>query len=476
MDRRDWIRLDRHRWQLNASGPMRVPVIACASEALLLEMDAMVRQQACQVAQLPGIAAPVLLMPDAHWGYGFPIGAVAAFDAERDGVVCAAGVGFDVACGVRALLTGLQRQQVLEQQRALADALFARIPAGLGSSGAIHLNDEALGAMLHGGAHWAVEQGWGYPEDLQRCELRGCSAGADPTAVSALARQRQRAEMGTLGSGNHYLEVQAVRELLAPDLAAALELEPDAVLVMLHCGSRGLGHQVASDFIRLMTQAASEHGLALPERDLAHAPICSPLGQRYLGAMRAAINCAFANRQILSQLVREAFASFWPQAQLRLLYDHCHNTCQEEDHLLGHDCRRLYVHRKGATRAFGPAHGDLPAPFSRTGQPVLVGGSMGTASYVLVGVDGNEALSLGSACHGAGRRMSRHQALRQWGGRQLREALAEQGITVRCASSRGLAEEAPGAYKDVEAVVEAAEAAGLARRVARLEPLICIKG
>jgi tRNA-splicing ligase RtcB len=275
--------------------------------------------------------------------------------------------------------------------------------------------------------------------------------------------------MGTLGSGNHYLEVQAVQELLAPELAAALDLAPDAVLVMLHCGSRGLGHQVASDAIRLMTQAAGEPGLA-------HAPIHSPLGQHYLGAMRAAINSALANRQILSQLVREAFALFWPQAQLRLLYDHCHNTCQEEDHLLGHDCRRLYVHRKGATRAFGPAHGDLPAPFSRTGQPVLVGGSMGTASYVLVGVDGNEALSLGSACHGAGRRMSRHQALRQWGGRQLREALAEQGIAVRCASSRGLAEEAPGAYKDVDAVVEAAEAAGLARRVARLEPLICIKG
>lgn len=476
MDLSNWIRLSSHRWQLPASGAMRTPVIACTSEALLLEMDTMACQQACRVAQLPGIAAPVLLMPDAHWGYGVPIGAVAAFDGDREGVVCAAGVGFDVACGVRALHTGLSREQVLAEQRALADALFARIPAGLGSRGAIRLDDDALEAMLRGGAHWAVEQGWGYPEDLQRCELQGWSKGADPAAVSPLARQRQRSEMGTLGSGNHYLEVQAVRELLEPGLAAALELEPEAVLVMLHCGSRGLGHQVASDYIRLMSEAAPQQGLMLPDRELASARIRSPLGQRYLGAMRAAINCALANRQILSQLVRETFAQFWPDAQLQLLIDLSHNTCQLEDHLVGHDCRQLYVHRKGASRAFGPGHGALAEPFSRTGQPVLVGGSMGTASYVLVGVDGNEALSLSSACHGAGRRLSRHRARRQWSGSQLREALAERGIAVRCASSRGLAEEAPEAYKDVEAVVAAAEAAGLARPVARLEPLICIKG
>ena len=467
MDLSDWIRLESHRWQLPASGGMQVPLIACASEALLLEMNPMVRQQACRVAQLPGIAASVLLMPDAHWGDGFPIGAVAAFDGERGGVVCAAGVGFDMACGVRALLTGLRREQVLSQQQALADALQARILAGLGSTDALQLNDDTQEAMLRGGAHWAVEQGWGYPEDLQRCELRGCSGDADPGALSVLARQRQRNELRTRGSGKHYLEVQVVQELLAPELAAALDLELDAVVVMMQEGSSGLGHQVANDYMQLMREAEPRQGGAVLEHELVHAPIGSPLGQHYLGALRAVINGGLASRQILSQLVREAFAQFWPEAQLQVLYDHCHNTCHQEDHLVGHDCRRLIVQRKGATCAFGPGHGALAEPFSHTGQPVLVGGAMGSASYVLVGVDGNEALSLSSACLGSGRR--------QWSGRQLRETLNAHGIAVRCTSSRSLAETAPGADRDLEAVVAAAEAAGLARRVARLQPLICIK-
>lgn len=476
MNLSEWIRLDTNRWELPTSGVMRMPVIACASEPLLLAMDEKVREQACHVACLPGIAAPVVLMPDAHWGYGFPIGAVAAFDAAAGGVISAGGVGFDVSCGVRLLTTTLQREQVVAMQLELADRLFASIPAGLGSTGGIALDGDGLRAMVRGGAHWAVEQGWGYLEDLQRCEEFGCMAGADPDAVSEQAYQRQRREMGTLGSGNHYLEVQSVSAVLDPVRAQHFGLALDSVVVMIHCGSRGLGHQVGSDYLQRMAREADAHGLVLADRELACAPIHSPLGQQYLGAMRSAINCALANRQILTHLVREVFAELWPQQRLPLLYDVSHNTCKAEEHWVGHDRRLLHVHRKGATRAFGPARAELPLPFARTGQPVLVGGSMGTSSYVLAGIDGNEARSLSSACHGAGRAMSRRAALKLWSGRQLVDALRQQGVLVRCASSRGIAEEAPGAYKDVNAVIAASVEAGLAAAVARLEPLICIKG
>lgn len=476
MDLQDWIREGSHRWRLPPRDGRGAAVLALASEPLLQAMDELVRQQACAVAQLPGIVGPVCLMPDAHWGYGFPIGAVAAFDDRQGGVVSAGGVGFDVSCGVRCLLTGLRREQLMEHQGALADALAARIPAGTGSTGAIRLDGDALEAMLRGGALWAIEQGWGVPEDLLRCEEHGHMDGADPEAVSEQAKRRQRDELGTLGSGNHYLEVQAVAELLNPAIAERFALEPDGVVVMIHCGSRGLGHQVGSDYLHQMVEQAPQHGLQLSHRELACAPIRSALGQRYLGAMQAAINGAFANRQILTHGVRDVFSRFWPDAELRLLYDVSHNTCKQEDHLVGHDSRRLYVHRKGATRAYGPGHGTLPEPFGRTGQPVLIGGSMGTSSYVLAGLDSGEALAFSSACHGAGRSLSRQQALQRWSGRELVDALARAGIQVRCHSSRGVAEEAPGAYKDVDAVVLAAERTGLAQRVARLEPLICIKG
>ena len=455
---------------------MKVPVVAHASAALLGAMDDQALAQAVNVAGLPGIVRASYVMPDAHWGYGFPIGGVAAFDADAGGVVSAGGVGFDVSCGVRCLHTGLQRAEVMAVQRRLADALFAHIPAGLGSTGAVRLNATQMHGMLTGGAKWAVEQGWGDAADLERTEEHGQMLHAKPGEVSEQARRRQRDEMGTLGSGNHYLEVQEVTEVFDATAATTYGMAQGAVMVMIHCGSRGLGHQIGTEFLQRMVAEAPAHGLVLPDRELACAPIRSPLGQAYLGAMRAAINCALANRQILTALVREVFARHLPAARLPLLYDVSHNTCKAEDHLVDGVSRTLHVHRKGATRAWGPGHPDLPPALRAAGQPVLIGGSMGTGSYVLAGMAGHEERAFSSACHGAGRAMSRHQALKTWIGRAVLDTLAARGILIRSPSPRGVAEEAPGAYKDVTAVVDAAEAAGLARKVARLEPLICIKG
>ncbi len=470
-------RRDEHTWVIPPTGAMRVPAILYASEALVREMDEKVLEQAANVATLPGIVQAAYAMPDAHWGYGFPIGGVAAFDAEEGGVVSAGGVGFDISCGVRTLTTGLTRADVEPAKEALADMLYAKVPAGVGSTGRIRLDAKEMDAMLRGGAQWAVERGWGRPEDLERIEERGRMPGARPECVSERAKQRQRDEMGTLGSGNHYLEVQEVAEIHDPEAAAAFGLREGEIVVSIHCGSRGLGHQIGTDYLRRMLEAARAHGIALPDRELACAPIRSTVGQEYLGAMRAAINCALANRQIVTHLAREAFAAVFPGVDLRLVYDVSHNTCKEELHRTAEGGeRRLYVHRKGATRAFGPGHPDLPEAYREVGQPVLIGGSMGTCSYVLVGTRESEALAFSSACHGAGRAMSRKQATKRWRGRELVEELARRGIVIRSPSMRGVAEEAPGAYKDVSAVVEAAHAAGLARKVAKLVPIVCIKG
>jgi tRNA-splicing ligase RtcB len=439
-------------------------------------MDVKVHEQLSNVAMLPGIVSAAYAMPDAHWGYGFPIGGVAAFDPDAGGVVSAGGVGFDISCGVRTLLTGLPCAAIEPLKQRLADGLCRDIPAGVGSEGSISLDERQMDAMLAGGARWAVEQGWGRAADLERIEEGGCAQGADPAQVSDRAKRRQRDEMGTLGSGNHYLEVQRVAEIADAAVASAFGLKLDDVVISIHCGSRGLGHQIGTEFLRDMAIAAAEHGIALPDRELACAPISSPLGQRYLGAMRAGINCALANREIVTHLARQTVTRLLPDATLDLLFDVSHNTCKEEWHVVDGRRMRLFVHRKGATRAFGPGHPDLPAAVRDVGQPVLIGGSMGTSSYVLVGTQAAEALSWSSACHGAGRAMSRHQATRTWGGRQLVRELAGRGILIRSPSMRGVAEEAPGAYKDVGRVVDVADAGGLARKVARLEPLICIKG
>jgi tRNA-splicing ligase RtcB len=469
-------RKSEFEWRIMPFGSMRVPGVIFANEALLRGMDDKVYEQVTNVAMLPGIVGASYAMPDAHWGYGFPIGGVAAFDAGQGGVVSAGGVGFDVSCGVRTLHTGLRREHIEPLKAELADALYRAIPAGLGSTGAIRLETSQMDAMLRGGARWAVEHGFGDAADLERIEEGGCMRGADPAQVSEQAKKRQRDEMGTLGSGNHYLEVQQVTDLYAEDIAAAFGIKAGDVVVSIHCGSRGLGHQIGTEFLRRMVIAAPGHGITLPDRELACAPIRSPLGQDYLGAMRSAINCALANRQILTHLTRQVFARIVPQARLPLLYDVSHNTCKVETHAVDGRIRELFVHRKGATRAFGPGHPDLPPALRQAGQPVLIGGSMGTASYILAGTQASMQRAFGSACHGAGRAMSRHQALRNWSGRHVVDELAGRGILIRSPSSRGVAEEAPGAYKDVGAVVDSADQAGLARKVARLEPIICIKG
>jgi tRNA-splicing ligase RtcB len=476
MDRKDLVKIGDYAWRVDQEGVMRVPAIIFADDGLIADMDEKVREQIVNVASLPGIVGAAFAMPDAHWGYGFPIGGVAAFAPEEGGVISAGGVGFDISCGVRLLTTGLIRADVEAVKGDFAHELSRAIPAGLGSTGRIVLDDAEMDAMLEGGAVWAVREGYGRSADLERTEERGCMEGAVSEFISAKARKRQHKEMGTLGSGNHYLEVQEVAEIFDANAARGFGLGLGSIVLMIHCGSRGLGHQVGSEFLREMAIAAPTHGIHLQDRELACAPIESELGQRYLGAMRAGINCALANRQILTHLARNAFGRFFPNADLAVVYDVSHNTCKEEVHTIGGRMRNVYVHRKGATRALGPKDERLPEALRPYGQPVLVGGSMGTSSYVLVGDARSEAIALSSACHGAGRAMSRHAAAKLWKGRQVQDALASEGIIVKCPSSRGIAEEAPGAYKSVDDVVEVAEKAGLARRVARLNPVICIKG
>jgi len=476
MDPARFTRVDPMTWRVEPQGAMRVPAIIYADENLIRDMDDKVFEQTTNVATLPGIVRASYAMPDAHWGYGFPIGGVAAFDPDQDGIVSAGGVGFDISCGVRTMLTGLSVADILPIQKSLAESFFRQIPAGVGSTGAISLDAFDMDAMLSGGAHWAIERGWGEIRDLERIEEKGKMAGAKPEYVSEHAKKRQRREMGTLGSGNHYLEVQAVTELFDTEVAEVFGLAQNDVVVSIHCGSRGLGHQIGSEFLKEMLLAAKASGIELPDRELACAPINSEVGQRYLGAMRAAINCALANREVLGHYARRIFTHFFPNCDLRLLFDVSHNTCKVESHVIDGKRRELFVHRKGATRAFGPGHASLPATLRPVGQPVLIGGSMGTDSYILVGDKTSEAKAFSSACHGAGRALSRHAALKRWSGRKIVDDLASQGIVIRSPSTRGVAEEAPGAYKDVGAVVAAAEQAGLSRRVARLRPLICIKG
>ena len=475
MDRKLVKRRGETKWLVPRSGPMHVDGVIFASEALITEMDDMVVQQVRNVASLPGIVEGSFAMPDAHWGYGFCIGGVAAFDRSQ-GVISAGGVGFDIACGVRTLHTGLKEADFMPIRERLADALFRAIPAGVGSTGTLRLNMQRMDEVLVGGAKWAVENGYGLAEDLRFIEAGGRMAGAEPSQVSEQAKKRQLNEMGTLGSGNHYLEVQKVVEIYDAEAAAAFGIEEGDIKISIHCGSRGLGHQIGTDYLKRMATTAKKHGLQLPERELACAPLDSAVGQSYLGAMRCGINCALANRQILMHLVRGVFERESPDARIRLLYDVSHNTCQEESHAVGGKTKKVFVHRKGATRAWGPEHAELPAEYRKIGQPVLIGGTMGTASYILVGTAQSERLAFGSACHGAGRNMSRRAATKKWHGKEVTGRLASQGILIRSRSLRGIAEEAPGAYKDVSEVVQATHDSGLARKVAKLVPLACVKG
>lgn len=426
------------------------------------------------MAGLPGLVGQAMTMPDAHWGYGFPIGGVAAFDAGEGGIISAGGVGFDISCGIRCMRTNLDLKDIEPVMKNLADALYRNIPAGVGEEGSIRLSVSELDEVMLGGAKWAVESGYGTAQDLEYIEERGKIAGAVPGSVSMHAKQRQLGEMGTLGSGNHYLEIQVVDRIFDAEAAKAYGLGIGKLLVSIHCGSRGLGHQIGTDYLVLLAKAAGRLGITLPDRELACAPINSPEGRQYLGAMHAAINVALANRQILAHLTRQTFSRILPGSVLETLFDVSHNTCKIEKHRVEGRERILHIHRKGATRAFPPHHPDLPERYRAVGQPVIIGGSMGTGSYIFAGNAGNPAFA--SASHGAGRAMSRTQASKRWNGRELIDMLASRGILIRTRSMRGAAEEAPGAYKDVDRVAEDTECANLARRVAHLSPKICIKG
>ncbi|MEA3346160.1 MAG: RtcB family protein [Chloroflexota bacterium] len=433
--------------------------------------------QIINVATLPGIVEASMAMADVHPGYGFPIGGVAAFDVEG-GVISMAGVGYDINCGVRTLRTLLTREEIADRQEELADALYRIIPAGLGSTGDIHLSKREIDQVLRKGARFSLERGYGIESDLDFIEERGCIDGADPDAVSDKAKRRQLKEVGTLGSGNHYLEVQVVEEIYAPDVADVYGLFPNQILISIHCGSRALGHQVGTDYTRILTPAAEKYGIELPDRDLASVPFHSPEGQRYYGAMNAGINCAFANRQALAHLARVAFQKVLgtrPQ-DIPTLYEVAHNTAKVEHHEVDGEKRPLIVHRKGATRAFGPGQEELPEAYRPVGQPVLVGGTMGTSSFILHGTERAMEETFGSAIHGAGRVMSRRQAKRQFWGEDVVKELGNRGIIIRAHSKPGVAEEAPGAYKDVERIVDVMEGAGITRRVAKVRPWICVKG
>ena len=459
-----------------AAGEQRSEVRLYGSRELLAAMDNKVLEQITNVARLPGLVGAAMTMPDAHWGYGFPIGGVAAFDPEKGGIISAGGVGFDISCGIRCLRTNLELTDVVGKLPSLARGLSENIPAGVGEEGEIKLNPAQLDEVLTGGAQWAVKRGYGTEADLEFIEEHGRMADPIPENVSMLAKKRQRGEMGTLGSGNHYLEVQVVDRIHDRQAADAYGLHEGQIVVSIHCGSRGLGHQIGTDYLVSMAKAASRLGISLPDRELACAPINTPEGQQYIGAMNAAMNCALANRQILTHLTRKVFRHEVLNAVLETLFDVSHNTCKPERHAVDGGKRLLYVHRKGATRAFGPGHPSLPERYRAIGQPVVIGGSMGTGSYILAGTIESERRAFSSASHGAGRAMSRHQALKQWHGRQLVDDLAREGILIRTRSMRGVAEEAPGAYKDVNLVAEVTEQAGLARRVAFLRPKVCVKG
>jgi len=454
---------------------MRVPARVFADEELI---PAIVRDRSLgqlqNVATLPGIVGAALAMPDIHQGYGFPVGGVAATEPP-DGVVSPGGVGYDINCGVRLLVLPLSEEELGARREPLVHELSRAIPAGTGRHSGLVVNGEMLDRVLRGGPRALVEQGIGTGDDLERTESGGCLDGADPTAVSERARLRGAGQLGTAGSGNHFIELQRVERILDAGTADAFGLREGQVTVLIHSGSRGLGHQVCTDYVKLMDAVQARYGIVLPDRQLACAPQSSPEGRAYLAAMAAAANFAFANRHAMAHAVRGAIASVLgadTAAATRQVYDVAHNVAKLERH----QGRVVCVHRKGATRAFPAGSEEIPEAYRGVGQPVFIPGSMGTASYVLAGEPGSLERSFGSACHGAGRRMSRTGARKQIGGAQLRRELEALGIVVRCASNKGLAEEAPFAYKDVDRVVAVVEQAGLARRVARLVPLGVVKG
>ncbi len=476
-------RVDGNCWEISESygDYMRVPGRIFASEELLddiLSDNAL--QQVANVASLPGIVRYSLAMPDIHWGYGFPIGGVAVTDPDRGGVISPGGVGYDINCGVRILRTNLSLPEVKRKLPELADSLYKRVPSGVGSKGPITLDNDELNQVLSHGSAWAVMEGYGWDEDLEYTEAGGALPGADARKVSAKAQKRGFNQLGTLGSGNHFLEIQVVDAIYDEKVAEAYGLELGMVCVAIHSGSRGLGHQVCSDYLSVMNRAVKDYEIDLPDRQLACAPLNSREGRDYSAAMAGAANYAWANRQCLTHYVRkitsEVFGASPEDLGMGLVYDVAHNIAKWEKHEVDGEEKTLCVHRKGATRSFPPGHPDVPERYREAGQPLLVPGDMGTFSYMLAGLEGAMLKTFGSACHGAGRRMSRSAAKKSISGKELKQELHRQGIIVRAASNVTIAEEAPEAYKDVNLVVGATEGAGLAARVARMRPLAVVKG
>ena len=470
-------------YEIPSQGRMRVPARLFIDERALRELTEQSSQewnaleQLKNVATLPGIQKAAMAMADIHPGYGFPIGGVAAFD-PKEGVISVAGVGFDINCGVRCLRTTLTRKDLEGKEEQLADTMYQVIPAGLGSTGELRLNTKEIDRVLREGAHYAVRLGYGREDDLTYIEETGRLPDADPSVVSNTAKQRQLAQVGTLGSGNHYVEVQVVDQIYDAKAAEAYGLEPGQIVIMLHTGSRALGHQIGTDYLPFLDKATKKYGIQVPDRELVCAPIDSPEGQQYYRAVMAGANCAFANRQVLAHLVREAFwkALRVPDTAIETLYEVAHNTVKFEVHEVDGERKRLLVHRKGSTRAFGPGRPEIPERYRPVGQPVLVGGTMGTASYILRGTEQGMRETFGTALHGAGRAKSRRAAKKAYPADEIVRRLREQGIIVRAHGKASISEEAPGAYKDVDHVVDVMCKAGIVARVARLRPIICLKG
>lgn len=473
-------KIDDFRWRLPKTGSMRVEGMVYASESMLPKIrEDKALEQVANVATLPGIVGRSLAMPDIHWGYGFPIGGVAAMEAEH-GVVTPGGIGFDISCGIRLLRSDLKKEDIGDKFPKLMDGLFRNVPSGLGSTGRLRLQPEEVREVLEKGAQWAVERGYGEREDLEAMEDFGRLEEADPDSVSKRAVERGREQLGTLGSGNHFCEVQEVVELFDERVAEAFGLFVGQIVVMIHTGSRGCGYQVCEDSLRVMEEASRRYGIPLPDRQLCCAPLSSPEGRDYLRVMYAGANFARANRQMITHWIRDTFMRVLmigpKDLGMGVVYDVAHNIAKIEEHEVDGKKMRLLVHRKGATRAFPPGHPEVPEKYREVGQPVLIPGSMGTASYVLVGAEQAMKETFGTTCHGAGRAMSRSQALKRVQGHALKDQLEGQGILVRTASYKGLAEEAPFAYKDVSEVVDVCHQAGLSRKVARLKPLGVVKG
>ncbi len=475
--------VDAYRWEVpqDYKEGMQVPGLVFATETLMEQISAdNSLDQVANVACLPGIVKASMAMPDIHWGYGFPVGGVAATKVD-DGVVSPGGVGFDINCGVRMLRTDLTEEEVRPLLEPLVDALFASVPSGLGSSGKVRLQGGEIDRVLAEGARWAVEKGYGVPEDLEMSEAGGRLPGADPDKVGTRPKRRGAPQLGTLGSGNHFLEVQVVDEIFDAEAARVMGVEqPGQVAVMMHCGSRGLGHQICDDYLKVMDGAVKSYGIELPDRQLACCPVESPEGRDYIAAMYAGANFAWANRQCIAHWVRESFAQVfgrsWESLGIRQVYDVCHNIAKIEEHVVDGRSTKLCVHRKGAIRAFPPGHPDIPDRYQGIGQPVLIPGDMGRYSFLAVGAPAALEESFGSTCHGAGRAASRSAAKRMLKGRDIQGEMAQQGIMVRAHGWDSLAEEASIAYKDVAEVIEACEQAGLSRKVARMRPLGVVKG